>query len=298
MKPVYLREVINNAKESTISLLLMIKDKEVYKDNIIYTLCDITGEIEFNDKSSSIHNLSVGNVVKACILNNKISKISLEDGAYDLRDFMCYVKRDINDIMEELEEITTNQFQDEEVKALNKYFFEDSNFIEKFTKGIGGLQHHTYIGGLAEHTLNVTHFANEFANRYNCRYKEIAVLAAKLHDIGKIHEYSLNGSFKSTVRGEMEGHIVIGVTMIEEAFNSNSVIYSEDFKNRIKGCIVQHHGKVKYGSPKPPNTEEAFIVHYADYVDATMNKVSKVKDMTKLDCWSEYDKKIETKLFV
>jgi len=90
----------------------------------------------------------------------------------------------------------------------------------------------------------------------------------------------------------------MGVTMLEEAFRLGGDIYSEDFKNRIKGCIVQHHGKVKYGSPKTPNTEEAFIVHYADYVDATMNKVSKVKDMTKTDSWSEYDKKIETKLFI
>ncbi len=96
----------------------------------------------------------------------------------------------------------------------------------------------------------------------------------------------------------MEGHIVIGITMIEEAFKNNPGFYSEDFKSRIKGCIVQHHGKPEYGSPKGPNTEEAFIVHYADYIDATMNKVSKVKDKTIHDTWSDYEKKIETKLFI
>lgn len=136
------------------------------------------------------------------------------------------------------------------------------------------------------------------AYRYNCRHKEIAILAAKLHDIGKTEEYDVNGPFSVSIRGEMEGHIVIGVTMIEEAFKSGGNIYSEDFKNRIKGCIVQHHGKIEYGSPKAPNTEEAFIVHYADFVDATMNKVGQVKDITEPGTWSEYDRRIGTRLYI
>ena len=100
------------------------------------------------------------------------------------------------------------------------------------------------------------------------------------------------------MRGEMEGHIVIGISMIEEAFKSGESIYSEEFKNRIRGCLVQHHGKLEFGSPKTPNTEEAFIVHYADYVDAIMNKIGKVKDITEVGTWSEYDRKIGTRLFV
>ena len=100
------------------------------------------------------------------------------------------------------------------------------------------------------------------------------------------------------MRGEMEGHIVIGITMVEEAFKKNPEIYSEEFIHRIKGCIVQHHGRVEYGSPKAPNTEEAFIVHYADYVDATMNKVWQVKEVTEVGNWSEYDRRIGTRLFI
>ena len=54
--------------------------------------------------------------------------------------------------------------------------------------------------------------------RYNCRNKEIAILAAKLHDIGKIYELCYDGPFKYTLRGEMEGHIVIGTEMLDKAF--------------------------------------------------------------------------------
>lgn len=298
MKSIYLIQVINNRNKDLIELLLMVKDKKIHKDGIMYTLGDITGELTFLDENDCNNALNIGDVVKSSIKDDKIVNLGLSISNYNLNDFMNYTKRDIKSILYELEEMTTKGFKCKEVMSLNKYFFNDKNFIDAFSRGIGGLEHHTYIGGLAEHTLNVTYWAKELANRYNCRYKEIAILAAKLHDIGKIYEYSSDGKFEATIRGEMEGHVVIGVTMLEEAFKSTPELYSDDFKNRIKGCIVQHHGKPQYGSPKGPNTEEAFIVHYADYIDATMNKVSNIKDMTLQDTWSEYDKKIGTKLFI
>jgi 3'-5' exoribonuclease len=298
MKSIYLIQVVNSMNMDLVELCLMVKDKNIYKDEVIYTLGDITGELIFEEKYNWENTINVGDIVKVTIKDHKIVKLDLSKSNYHLNDFMNYVKRDIKSILDELEEMTTQKFECEEVMSLNKYFFDNKDFINKFSQGIGGLEHHTYIGGLAEHTLNVTYWAKKLAYRYNCRYKEIAILAAKLHDIGKIYEYSSKGSFKSTIRGEMEGHIVIGITMIEEAFKNNPKFYSEDFKNRIKGCIVQHHGKPEYGSPKGPNTEEAFIVHYADYIDATMNKVSMVKDKTRQNTWSEYEKKIETKLFI
>ena len=129
---------------------------------------------------------------------------------------------------------------------------------EKFKKAIGGVSmHHNYIGGLAEHTLGVMYLSTVFAERYNCRNKEVAILAAKLHDIGKIYEMKYDGPFKYTLEGEMEGHIVIGIRMLDRAFESEPNLYSDEFKARIKGCIVQHHGKQEFGSPKDMNMEES-----------------------------------------
>jgi 3'-5' exoribonuclease len=278
----------------------MIKKK--YQDSgvkLVYFLGDKTGDIKTVAPPTCAFN--VGDVIKIKISNEGEFLISEAEitGEYDLKDFLPSVKRPVEDIMSELEQISEQEFKSIEAKTLNDYFFKDEKFLEAFSKGIGGLsQHHGYIGGLAEHTLNVTYLAKSFAYRYNCRNKEVAILSAKLHDIGKIYEYNFNGPFTVTMRGEMEGHIVIGITMLEEAFKKNPEIYSEEFIHRIKGCIVQHHGRVEYGSPKAPNTEEAFIVHYADYVDATMNKVWQVKEVTEEGNWSEYDRRIGTRLFV
>ena len=44
--------------------------------------------------------------------------------------------------------------------------------------------------------------------------------------------------------------------------------------------------------------EESFILNYADTVDATMNKIEQIKDNTKENTWSDYDRRIETKLYL
>lgn len=302
MKKYYLEQIKTLNEEIYINILLMVK--KVFNDSegkIVLILGDSTGEIKVSTKDIEENSLKVGDVIKIPVKKNFVfdfTKVTI-DTEYSLKDFLPSVKRNIDEIMSELENITTKEFTNDEVKTLNDYFFNNKEFLERFKMAIGGLsQHHNYIGGLAEHTLNVTYLARTFAYRYNCRFKELAILAAKLHDIGKIYEYSVEGPFSVSTIGEMEGHIVIGISMIEEAFKANPKAYGEDFKNRLKGCIVQHHGKVEYGSPKAPNTEEAYIVHYADYVDATMNKISQIKDITPKDTWSEYNRKIGSKILV
>ena len=82
------------------------------------------------------------------------------------------------------------------------------------------------------------------------------------------------------------------------SIHQNPSFYSEDFTMRIKGCIIQHHGKLEYGSPREMKMEESFIVNFADSIDATMNKISQIKDKTEPGSWSEYDRRIETKLYL
>ncbi|MDS0524360.1 HD domain-containing protein [Clostridium sp. SHJSY1] len=218
---------------------------------------------------------------------------------YEIKDFLPVVKRPIEDIMNEIENISCEEFKSKEAKTLNDYFFKNEHFIEKFRDAIGGVyNHHNYLGGLAEHTLNVMYLTKTLAYRYDCRYKEIAILGAKIHDIGKVYEMEYNGPFKYTLKGSLEGHIVMGVNMVERAFKEYQEIFSETFMERIKAIIVQHHGKLEFGSPIPPRTEEAYVVHYADYVDATMNKIQIISEGISENEWSNYDKRIESRLFL
>ena len=291
---------LEDLKDGNVKISLMII-KKLYKDGNknVYLLSDKTGYI--NGKIASKLRLEPGQVVEIEGVKNSVIDVNhlknVEE--YEIEDYLVTVKRPIEEIMNDIEEITKECITSPEGKKLNDYFFKDEKFLEKFKKGIGGVSmHHNYIGGLAEHTLNVMYLTKILCKRYNCRRKEIAVLSAKLHDIGKLDELYYNGPFKYTLEGELEGHIIIGVQMIDRAIRDMNVPFSEDFIRRIKGCIVQHHGKLEYGSPRVANMEESIILNFADNIDATMNKIEQIKEDTKENTWSQYDRRIETKLYL
>ena len=294
-KQIYLSEAKGDV---TISLMVM---KPLYKEGNkqVYLLCDKSGGIK--GRISNKSKLNIGQVIEIDYSNENIIDISsyktIEE--FNIDDYLPSVKIPIEEIMNEIENITQECILSIEAKKLNDYFFKNQTFLECFKKGIGGVSmHHNYIGGLAEHTLNVMKLTKFLCEQYDCDRKEMAVLCAKLHDIGKIHELDYSGPFKYTLEGELEGHIVIGVQMIDRAMNDLDYPFSEEFIRRVKGCIVQHHGKLEYGSPRATNMEESFILNYADTVDATMNKISQIKESNTSKVWSEYDRRIETKLYL
>ncbi len=209
---------------------------------------------------------------------DEVKSVRIIASDYELDDYLPKVKRPIQDILKEIEDISDEFIKSEEAKVLNDYFFKDEEFLDKFKKGIGGVSmHHNYIGGLAEHTLGVMYLSKILCGRYNCKNKEIAILGAKLHDIGKLYELDYKGPFKYTLQGELEGHIAIGVQMIDKAINEISYEFSEDFIRRVKGCIIQHHGKLEYGSPRECNMEESCLKKFSGGLDATKNKNNKNK---------------------
>lgn len=264
-----------------------------------YLLGDKTGNIKtlLDEKI----NLEVGQVIEVWGTRENYLDVSkfAEVKEFDIEDYLPTLKTPIEDVMAEIEKLTREVIVSEEACALNDYFFKDEEFLKLFKRGIGGVSmHHNYIGGLAEHTLNVMYLTKFICERYDSRNLEIAVLSAKLHDIGKIYELDFNGPFHYTLRGEMEGHIVIGIQMIDEAIRANPEIYSEDFIVRVKGCVVQHHGKLEYGSPREMKMEEAFALNFADNIDATMNKIVQIRGNTDENQWSDYDRRIDTKLYM
>ncbi|WBW99044.1 HD domain-containing protein [Oceanirhabdus sp. W0125-5] len=296
------KQFVNDLKDkmNVKSSFMIVKKLAREEGNLIAYVGDKTGDVKAtlpDDKNK----LEVGDIIYISGKMDgsiKAQHVKKEE-EYNLEDYLPSIDKSIDKIIEEMRVLSDEVFKSEECKALDDYFFKNEEFVERFKKGIGGLrQHHNYLGGLAEHSLNAMYIAKTLAERYDIRHKEIAVLGAKLHDIGKIEEYFTNGPFSVTMLGEMEGHIVTGNAMIEEAFREGGDIYSEDFKMRMKSCILQHHGKIEYGSPKVPKTEEAYIVHLADYVDAIMNKIEQVRNITEPGEWSEYDRRIGTKLYM
>ena len=298
-KKEFLKDIEMNKQFKT-SLMVM---KKIHRDSNMttYILTDRSEEIKARIPNK--FKLKPGQVIEVDSKKeptmDEVKNVRIIDGEYELDDYLPTVKRPIGEILKDIEDLSDEYIESEEAKILNEYFFKDEEFLDKFKKGIGGVSmHHNYIGGLAEHTLGVMYLTKILCDRYNCKNKEIAILGAKLHDIGKLYELDYKGPFKYTLQGELEGHIAIGVQLVDKAINEIDYDFSEDFIRRIKGCIIQHHGKLEYGSPRSCNMEESFIINFADGIDATMNKINQIKENSRSDGWSDYDRRLETRLYL
>ena len=163
-----------------------------------------------------------------------------------------------------------NAIQSEHIRQLV------SNILEKNWKRFriwpaASNVHHNYKSGLLQHSTNVVKNAYNIAFNYTDIDLDIVLASAILHDIGKIYEYDEDGHISG--EGKLFDHINIGTRMIfNEYYHGEDNVYnfSERDLYHIAHIILSHHGKLEWGSPRTPATQEAMIVHYADYIDTNM----------------------------
>ena len=179
---------------------------------------------------------------------------------------------------------------------LKKIFIEDEEFAGKFKKSSAAKSvHHAFIGGLLEHTLSVTDNCNYMAGHYPVLNRDLLVTAALLHDIGKTKEFSLFPENDYTDDGNLLGHIVLGAQMIEKAAGSIPE-FPPVLKSEIEHCILSHHGKLEYGSPKVPSLVEAVALNYADDMDAKLEIFTEIADYTVSKDWLGFNRFLDSNI--
>jgi 3'-5' exoribonuclease len=83
-----------------------------------------------------------------------------------------------------------------------------TDVIEKFRRWPAAVRHHgAVVGGLLEHTVNVTLIAESLTKLYTCNH-EVVLAGALLHDIGKLEELEEQAGAGFTPAGNMFGHII------------------------------------------------------------------------------------------
>ena len=140
--------------------------------------------------------------------------------------------------------------------------------------------HHAFAGGLLEHTLSVTRTCVFLAEKYAEYYpqmeppldKSLVVAGAILHDIGKVRELKQQPEATTyTAEGSLIGHLLMSRDMVREAaalMEDDDAGLDAETLLRLEHVAIAHQRLPEWGSPKPPMTPEALIVHYADDLDA------------------------------
>lgn len=162
------------------------------------------------------------------------------------------------------------------LRALLETIF-SGNIYDKFIMNPAGMRmHHAYIGGLLQHSVDVAGIAIALAEQIGNVDKDLVVAGALLHDIGKLREISPQIGFPYTNEGRLLGHIAISVMMVQEAAAKLKLPAAR--LEQLQHILLSHHGENDKGSPVVCATKEAFIVHYADEIDAIMNQFNTYDD--------------------
>ena len=145
---------------------------------------------------------------------------------------------------------------------------------ERFLRNPAGMRlHHAYIGGLLQHSVDVATLASNMADTIGGVDKDLIVAGALLHDVGKLREISASMGFPYTTEGRLLGHISMSAAIVQEAAAKARVTGPK--LQHLLHIVLAHHGEPEKGSPVACATKEAFIVHYADELDAIMNQYKK-----------------------
>lgn len=143
--------------------------------------------------------------------------------------------------------------------------------MEKFLSNPAGMKmHHAYLGGLFQHSVDVTKLALAMGEQIGNVDKDLLIAGSLLHDIGKLREISAGYGFPYTDEGRLLGHITMSALMVQS--QAEKLKMSIKTLEPLMHILLSHHGENDKGSPVACVTKEAFIVHYADEVDSVMNQ--------------------------
>jgi 3'-5' exoribonuclease len=223
----------------------------------------------------------------------------VEEKVILLSDFFPMAERDIDEMLQSLIEIS-QQIKNPHLSQVLRLFWEDGPFLERFKMAPASKWlHHTYLGGLLEHTLSLTQLVLKNVSHYKGLNVDLLVTASILHDLGKIDELSYQRSFDYSDEGRLLGHIILGIERVEDKIRQLPD-FPKDLSTLLKHLLLSHHGQYSWGSPKRPMTLEAVMLHYLDNMDAKINGIQQFlrREVPEGSRWSAYHRTFEQFFYV
>jgi 3'-5' exoribonuclease len=118
--------------------------------------------------------------------------------------------------------------------------------------------HHSYAGGLLEHTVGVATLCRETSQLHPRLRSELLLAAALLHDVGRTIELGRGPAFTPTDEGRLLGHVHLGLRLVEE----RAVGLETAQRAELLHCVAVHH------DARAARTAEASVLYHANQLDA------------------------------
>jgi 3'-5' exoribonuclease len=221
----------------------------------------------------------------------------------DRGDFLPQTSQNIDKLRERLR-FFLRSISNSHLRALAECFLIDDRFMAAFSQAPAGVRHHhAYLGGLLEHVVCLMEVVDRIAPLYPGLDRDLLIMGVFLHDVGKVRELSSVPTLVYTDEGQLIGHIVLGVEILNEKLAELPKLldasFPEELRWRLKHMIVSHHGELELGSPVLPMTPEAIALHYIDNLDAKVHSFVRDirEDRSGGASWTAYNHAINRRLF-
>ncbi len=312
MEKVYISQLQD--KQSVQSLFLaksktLLKDKKG-KSYMSFLLSDSTGDVDakaWDNVDQLEGQFDSGDIilVKGIVQlyqNRKqvvIHKIERYEGEVDLKDYIQSSKVHPENLYLELTKIV-DEVKSVALRTLILGVLSDPTIkplllIAPAAKSV----HHAKFGGLLEHIVSIVKLAKLVGQNYPQINMDLLVFGAIFHDIGKIWELKIDdGGIRYTDRGRLIGHMVMACELVEK--KTQSIFnFPQELKDICKHMILSHHGKHEYGSPKLPQTLEAYVLWMLDEMDSKIDSIQTAMSLTQgEEPWSLYSQLFERNFYL
>lgn len=287
------RRQINLTKAGKEYCSLQLQDRSMVVDGKIWDLGN-PGIEDFDEADYVQIDADVTLFNNAVQLNIKRIRRA-DEGEYVPSDYLPVSERDMDEMKNQLMDAIASVKNKHLHALLEEFFIKDEKFLKIYCFSSAAKSvHHSFVGGLLEHSLGVAAMCEYMAKAYPYLNHDILVTVALLHDIGKTREINPYPNNDYSDEGQLLGHIVIGVEMVDEKLR-NLPEFPQNLATEVKHCILAHHGEFEFGSPKKPAIAEALALNLADNADA---KIEIMKELMQAagdnTNWLGYNKLIES----
>ena len=199
------------------------------------------------------------------MIAKQIKRVSPDE--VDEADYQVLPAADVDALAARLAELLRGM-SNPHLCSIAECFLIDEALMDKLSRAPAGVKnHHAFRGGLMKHIVSLMELAVVVGQHYrNHMDPDLLVMGAFLHDLGKVDELGYERDFTYTEEGQLVGHIVIGVRILEEKIAEAEKLSGEPVPEelclRLKHMVVSHHGELAFGSPTVPMTVEAIALHY------------------------------------
>lgn len=279
-----------------------IKPKKTGEPYLALTLGDRSGQLEakmWDNVDDVLEAFEQDDFLKIKGLINKykqrfqltVHKLrKLGDTEIDYSDYLPKTTKDIDELWQTLTNFVSG-FHNPHLKALVQAFMADPEISVAYRNAPAAKTlHHAYIGGLLDHVVSLFRSCDLICKNYPLINRDLLLAGAFFHDIGKIHELTYNRSFSYTTKGQLLGHMIIELEMLQSKLASLPG-FPEELKTMVEHLIISHHGQYDFGSPKLPMFPEALMLHYLDDLDSKMEamRAQFERDASLESPWTSYN---------